>query len=61
MSDLKQKEDKHNRFSESISKVILTCTTGLIKSLKLILEKYRKRTIFKPTLKPITILSSGKV
>jgi len=55
-----KKNKQHNGFSEFISKVILPCTTDLGESLKRILEKHRKRTVFKPTIKPSTILSSGK-
>jgi len=55
-----KKKKQHNGFSEVISKVILPYTTDLGESSKRILEKHRKRTIFKPAIQPSTILSSGK-
>jgi len=55
-----KKKKQNNGFSVLISKVILPCTAGSGESLKRILEKHRKRTILKPTIKPSTILSSGK-
>jgi len=43
-----------------MSNVILPYTTDLGESLKQILEKHRKRSIFKPTIKTSKILSSGE-
>jgi len=44
-----KKKTKHNGFSEFISKGILPYTIDLGESLKRIMEKHNKRTIFKTT------------
>jgi len=56
----KQQQQKHNGFHYFMSKVMLPYTTDLGGSLKRLLEKHRKRTIFKPAIKPSTVLSLGK-
>jgi len=60
MDDSKQKDETTQRVFEFISKVILPYTIDLGETLKRILEKHRIRTIFNPTIKPSTILSSEK-
>jgi len=55
-----KKKKQHDGFSEFLSEVIVPCTTDLGEFLKRILEKHRKRTIFKSKNKPSTFLSLGK-
>ena len=55
-----KKKKQYNRPPEFRSKVVLPYSADLGETLKQILEWYRIRTIFKPTIKLSTVLASGK-
>ena len=55
-----KKKKQYNRSPEFRSKVVLPYSADLGETLKRILERHRIRTIFKPIIKPSTVLASDK-